>query len=79
MWEKMKEHAWNWFGIAGWSFLFAHLVLIAIQGEVTITEENPLILYSELIVVPALIILGIRRDIKDWRSDIKTWNKGGER
>jgi len=68
MWEKIKEHWWNWLGLFAWGFLYLHLILIKFYGEVIISEDIVIILWFELLVVPLVIILGIFREIRDWRK-----------
>jgi len=67
MFEKYKEHLWNWFGIFAWGFLLVHLIFIKLNGIVEIYESMPIILWAELIIVPIIVIFGIIRDIRDWR------------
>ena len=72
MWEQLKEHWWNWLGIFAWLFLFVHLILIKFYGSVLIYENIQIVLWIELIVAPLILILGIGREIRDWRRNGQT-------
>lgn len=68
-WELFKEHYWNWLGIFGWCLILALLVSVKKYGSAVVIEPTLRILWAELIViVPGIILLGIFRDIKDWRK-----------
>ncbi len=65
MWDRLKE---LWAGlllISTLSWVMFHLVLIKIHGIVQIYENNQVILWIELIVVPLLFLLAVERFIRD--------------
>ncbi len=68
MWEQFKEHYWNWLGIFGWILILALLISVKKYGSAVVIEPTLRILWAELIVVvPAIIALGIFREVRDWR------------
>lgn len=65
-WEKLKEMAFNFWGVATCLFILAHLALIEIYGAVTIYENWAWIRYSEAFMVLVFLVLGIDRIRRDW-------------
>ena len=64
--EHFMEHLWNYFGMFAWVFLMLHLMLIKTRSSVLIYEDIEVVINTELVIVPVIIVIGIVRDIKDW-------------
>ena len=65
MWDKIKEFWADILLIVALGWIQYHLTLIKIYGSVIICENNQVILWVELVVVPLIILLAIERLIKD--------------
>lgn len=67
MWEKVKEMAFNLWGVTTCLFILSHLILIEIYGSVVIYEDCAFIRYTEMGIVSLFLCLGIERIIKACR------------
>ena len=57
------------FGIFGIIWALYHLILIEIRGSVLIYEDNPYILWTEIVIVSGIVILLIYNFIEGLHRD----------
>lgn len=65
MWEKIKELAGDVYAITGIAWVLTHLVLILIHGKLVVYENNPWVLWLEIVYTGGVLVLLIERLIKD--------------
>jgi len=65
MWNKFKECYGDALLILGWAGLLFHLIMIKLQGVVSIYEPREWVLWIEIPLAALIIVLGIERLWKD--------------
>jgi len=65
MWEKLKECYGDGLLILGWAGLLFHLIMIKLQGVVSIYEPREWVLWIEIPLAAIIIALGVERFIND--------------
>ena len=69
MWKRFREHFGNKVAILGWLGLLFHLVMIKVQGIVSIYEPRIWVLYIEYALVVFILYVFVHNSIDDWRED----------